>query len=78
MIKYFVLGVLTVYIVLPVIDSILAIILSLLEVIKGSLALKVANINQKITNLEDPFETRHPIGFIQESDKEAEEYDSEA
>ena len=83
MIKYFVLGVLTVYIILPVVDSILAIVLSLLEVIKGSLALKVAKINQQITTLDEPEEeTRNSIGFIQqvdkEVDKEAEEYDIEA
>lgn len=78
MIQYFVLGVLTVYIILPVVDSILAIVLSLLEVIKGSLALKVAKINQQITTTEDPFETTGQIGFIKEVDKEAEEYDIEA
>lgn len=77
MIQYFVLGVLTVYIILPVVDSILAIVLSLLEVIKGSLALKVAKINQQITTTEDPFETKTQIGFIKEVDKEAEEYDIE-
>ena len=78
MIQYFVLGVLTVYIILPVVDSILAIVLSLLEVIKGSLALKVAKINQQITTTEDPFEITGQIGFIKEVDKEAEEYDIEA
>lgn len=79
MIQYFVLGVLTVYIILPIVDSILAIMLSLLEVIKGSLALKVAKINQQITTLDEPEkEIRNPIGFIREVEKEAEEYDIEA
>ena len=78
MIQYFVLGVLTVYIVLPIIDSVLGIILSLLEVIKGLLALKVANINAKIITTEDPYATRNPIGFLSNIEEEAEEYDSEA
>ena len=77
MIQYFVLGVLTVYIVLPIIDSILGIILGLLEVVKGSLALKVTEMNEKIMSTEDPFATRNPIGFLSHIEEEAEENDSE-
>ncbi len=80
MIQYFILGLLTVYIILPIIDSILNIVLTLLEVIKGFLALQVAKYNQAITELETPItkEKERKIGFLVDDDIEVEENDSEA
>lgn len=81
MIQYFILGVLTVYIILPIVDSILNIVLALFEVIKGSLTLKVAKYNQQITELETPIkkENERRIGFLVNDEKEeVEETDSEA
>lgn len=77
MIQYFLLGALTVYIVLPITDSILSIIITLLEVIKGFLAVKLAKLNDQIVQLEDvDYSTKRPIGFLIENE-EAEECDSE-
>lgn len=81
MIQYFILGVLTVYIILPIVDSILNIVLALFEVIKGSLTLKVAKYNHAITELETPIkkEKERRIGFLVNDEKEEmEETDSEA
>ena len=80
MIQYFILGLLTVYIILPIIDSVLNIVLTLLEVIKGFLALQVAKYNQEITKLETPIkkEKERKIGFLVNDDIEVEENDSEA
>ena len=80
MIQYFILGLLTVYIILPIIDSILNIVLTLLEVIKGFLALQVAKYNQEITKLETTIkkEKERKIGFLVNDDIEVEENDSEA
>lgn len=79
MIQYFLLGVLTVYIILPITDSVLAIVITLLEVIKGYFTLQIAKINHKMTQFEDSgFSTKNPIGFIINDDEEAEECDSEA
>ena len=78
MIQYFLLGVFTVYIALPIIDSILAVILSLLELFKGYLALKLSIINQEIQDIK-PKPTTRAIGFTADIiEKEAEECDSEA
>ncbi len=77
MIQYFLLGALTVYVVLPITDSILSIIVTLLEVIKGFLAVKLAKLNNQIVQLDDPgYSTKQPIGFLIENE-EAEECDSE-
>ena len=79
MIQYFILGVLTVYIILPIVDSILNIVLALFEVIKGCLTLKVAQYNHKITELETPIKTERKIGFlVNDTKEEMEETDSEA
>lgn len=79
MFQYFILGILTVYIILPIVDSILNIILALLEVIKGSLTLKVAKYNKQITELETPMKTERRIGFlVSDEEEEVEETDSEA
>ncbi len=81
MIQYFILGVLTVYIILPIVDSILNIVLALFEVIKGSLTLKVAKYNQEIAELETPIkkEKGRKIGFlVNDENEEVEETDSEA
>lgn len=79
MIQYFILGVLTVYIILPIVDSILNIVLALFEVIKGSLTLKVAKYNQEIAELETPIKKERRIGFlVNDENEEVEETDSEA
>ena len=78
MIQYFILGILTVYIVLPIIDSILAVILALLELIKGLISLKIADINDKISAYEKEDRKSRPIGFMANIETEMEECDSEA
>ena len=78
MIQYFILGILTVYIVLPIIDSILAVILALLELIKGLISLKIADINDKISVYEKEDRKSRPIGFMANIETEMEECDSEA
>jgi len=79
MIQYFILGILTVYIVLPIIDSILAVILALLELIKGLISLKIADINDKISAYEEKEDRQsRPIGFMANIETEMEECDSEA
>ena len=80
MFQYFVLGALTVYIILPIIDSILNIILAFLEVIKGCLNLKIAEINKQMTEKENPRERKlTKIGFMANMDpEEVEAHDSEA
>lgn len=79
MFQYFLLGILTVYIVLPIVDSILSIVTTFLEVIRGMLALKVAKINQEITDLDKPNKsTKRQIGFSLDNMEEVEENESEA
>lgn len=77
--KYFLLGFIAAYIILPLVDAILALAVTFLEVIKSLMALVIAKINHKIT-LEEEDESVKParkIGFITDSDEEVGECDSE-
>lgn len=78
MFRYFLLGILTVYIALPIIDSVLAVILTLLEYIKSYLTLQISTINIKIKDIENTSKKLNKIGFIQEVEQEVEDSGSEA
>lgn len=77
MLKYFLLGILTVYIIVPIIDSLLAIILALLELLKYYIVYKVSEIEERLTE-EEPMEESRQIGFLTNLPKEGKGYDSEA
>jgi hypothetical protein len=55
---YFILGILFAVFILPIIDGLASVILSLLEIPKGKAALKIATYNKKIEELKGGKENR--------------------
>lgn len=49
---YFILGIITAGCILPILDSLTSVIVSLLEIPKGKAALKISKYNNEIKNLE--------------------------
>jgi hypothetical protein len=72
---YFILGILTVQALLPLIDSITAVIMTGLEALKGYFGIKVAEYNSQIRRLalEEDEPKRRPIGFT--ADQEDDDYE---
>ena len=70
--EYFIAGILFITVISPILDSLTALVISFLEVLKGKLAVKVSEYNYQISNIgEEP--TMNKIGFsapIEEDDKE--------
>jgi len=75
MLKYFLLGVIAVYVIIPIIDSLLSIITALLELIKYLILAKIAQIEDSLT---DPVEESRPIGFLANIETEVGGSDSDA
>ena len=62
---FFILGFVVAQYLIPLLESVWAIVLTWLEIPKGKCALKVQEINQKINNLADDCgEASHAIGFV--------------
>lgn len=72
---YFILGILTVQALLPLIDSITAVLMTGLEALKGYFGIKVAEYNSYIRKiaLEEDEPKRRPIGFTTDQEDEDDE-----
>ena len=72
----FFLGMMFIYILLPILESLMAVICSGLEVIKAKCNVKITEYNSKISQINQGLEplTAHPIGFqytpVEEEDEE--------
>ena len=72
----FFLGMMFIYILLPILESLMAVICSYLEVIKAKHNVKITEYNSKISQINQRLEppTAHPIGFqyipVEEEDEE--------
>lgn len=79
---FFILGIFFVSYVLPILDSVSAIILSALENIKGKLAITTQKLNNELTKLSkevepDEYQQTHVIGFQIPSEEEYYEEDED-
>ena len=72
----FILGMLFIYILIPILESIVGLICSALEVLKAKCNLKITKYNNQITkiSLETDGPIAHPIGFQYTPEEEDEEY----
>ena len=72
----FVLGMLFIYILIPILESVVSLICSALEVLKAKCNLKITKYNNQITkiSLETEGPVAHPIGFQYTPIEEDEEY----
>lgn len=71
MLLYFILGILFYAIVIPLIESLVVLIATFIEVIKGKLTVKITQSNVKIQQLTDGYENspKNAIGFTVDSKK---------
>lgn len=60
---FFILGFIVAQYILPLFESVWAIILTKLEIPKGKYTLEVTQLNQKINNLVEDYGPQHAIGF---------------
>ena len=72
---YFLLGMLTVSYILPVMDKLIEVILTYLEMVKGKITVKITELKCQITRLQDELDeptTKNPIGFVAPEEKDDE------
>ncbi len=77
---YFLIGILFVTVIMPILEQVTQIILTLLELIKGKLMIPITKINNTINNINEGEPTKsHPIGFAAAFDvvAESEDYEDE-
>ena len=77
--RYFLFGITFVTIIIPVLEEISQIIITLLELVKGKITIPITKMNstiKKIANEEEPYETR-AIGFTSSFDEEEDETDED-
>lgn len=73
---YVLLGILLVSLILPLIDALTALILTMIEVAKGYFSVKVTEYNYRLKKLaysEDEEEPRRLIGFMRDNEEEIED-----
>jgi hypothetical protein len=76
-IEYFIAGILFVQIVIPILDGIAALFLSLVELIKGRINIDIVKSNVKIQKLKDSLDDgpKRAIGFVVPEETEEEDED---
>ena len=73
---YFLFGMLTVGYISPLLDKILEVILTFLEMVKGKITVKITELNGQIKKLQDEEETpKNIIGFVAPEEKDDENED---
>lgn len=74
MFLYFILGILFIEVVIPIVEALVTLILTWIEVAKGKSSLKITQLSADIAKLTEPKEPpHHAIGFVIPNDNEYEE-----
>lgn len=72
---FFLLGILFAGVISPILEEIVTLILSIIEVAKGKCSLKLAKISKEIDNLRQSTTNSSAIGFIVSEEEEEEDND---
>ena len=76
MFLYFILGILFIEVVIPIVEALVTLILTWIEVAKGKSSLTIAQLSADVAKLTEPEEPpRHAIGFVIPNNNEEEEDD---
>ena len=73
--EYFILAILLIYVIVPVLEGITSLLLTMIETAKGYFGVQIAKYNNSIHNMPEENSYTHSIGFSYSTNEEEDEED---